>query len=140
MVDESDPFVRLRELSAPDALLDPDLLARILEVLPDALFIIDEQGSIRYLNGQAELLFGYARTELLGGSIDQLLPSNLQDRHEAHRKAFFADPRSRPMGLGLPLRGKKRNGTELVLEINLTPLVTSHGVYAVAVVRKPRAT
>jgi PAS domain S-box-containing protein len=135
---ERDPFSRLRELSAPGAILDPDVLARILEVLPDAVLVIDEGGVVRHVNNQAELLFGYQRADVLGQTVEILLPEGIRDRHAAHRREFFADPRVRPMGLGLDLKGRKRNGDEIRLEINLSPIVTGHGVYAVAVIRKRR--
>jgi PAS domain S-box-containing protein len=129
---------RLQQLSEPGAILDPDLMARILEVLPDAVVVIDEQGVIRLVNQAAELLFGYPRQNLLGEPLEMLLPARLRDHHASHRRRFFADPRPRPMGMGIthPLVGQHRNGLEMTLEINLSPIVTGHGVYAVAVVRR----
>ena len=72
-------------------------------------------------------------------TVDALLPQAMRDRHAEHRRTFFSDPRSRPMGRGgMPLRGLRQNGDEIDLEINLTPIPTVHGVYAVAVIRKRR--
>jgi PAS domain S-box-containing protein len=136
----TDPqFDRLRQLSEPGAILDPDLLARILEVLPDGVLVIDEAGIVRFMNSQAELLFAYARQDVLGRPVEMLLPEGVRDRHAQHRRGFFADPRVRPMGLGLELKGLRRSGDEIALEINLSPIVTAQGVYGVAVIRRRRA-
>lgn len=133
-----DIMKRLEQLSTPGAILDPDLVARIFDILPDAVVVIDEQGVIRLVNQAAELLFGYPRVNLLGEALEMLLPDHLRERHAEHRRKFFLEPRTRPMGTGIgtPLMGKHRNGSEMTLEINLSPIVTGHGVYAVAVVRR----
>jgi PAS domain S-box-containing protein len=129
---------RLHELSEPGAILDPDLIARILDILPDAVVVIDQDGAMRLVNQASELLFGYPRQDLLGQPIEMLLPEAMRDRHVEHRRRFFREPRTRPMGAGIgqPLTGLNRNGSEMTLEINLSPIVTRHGVYAVAVVRR----
>jgi PAS domain S-box-containing protein len=129
---------RLHELSEPGAILDPDLIARILDILPDAVVVIDQEGVMRLVNQASELLFGYPRQNLLGQPIEMLLPAAMRDRHVEHRRHFFREPRTRPMGSGIgrPLTGLNRNGSEMTLEINLSPIVTGHGVYAVAVVRR----
>jgi len=132
-------FDRLRQLSEPGAILDPDLLARILEVLPDGVLVIDESGIVRFMNAQAELIFAYPRQDVLGEQLEMLLPDAVRDRHVQHRRGFFADPRVRPMGLGHDLKGLRRTGEEVALEINLSPIVTAQGVYAVAVIRRRRA-
>jgi PAS domain S-box-containing protein len=131
-------FDRLRKISEPGALLEPEILARILEVLPDMVLVIDEHGVIRFINHQGELMFGYAREAILGQKVEILLPDGVRTQHEGHRKQFFDNPTPRPMGLGKELRGKHRNGGEIALEINLSPIVTANGVYGVAVVRKRR--
>jgi PAS domain S-box-containing protein len=133
-----DVMRRLEQLSEPGAILDPDLMARILDILPDAVVVIDEQGIVRFVNQATELLFGYPRVNLLGEALEMLLPERLRERHADHRRRFFHEPRTRPMGVGIgqPLMGLNRNGAEMTLEINLSPIVTGHGVYAVAVVRR----
>jgi PAS domain S-box-containing protein len=129
---------RLLELSEPGAILDPDDIASILDALPDAVIVIDEDGIMRLVNQACELLFGYPRVNLLGQPIEMLLPEAMRDRHVEHRRRFFRDPRTRPMGVGIgrPLTGQHRNGSEMTLEINLSPRVTSRGVLAVAAVRR----
>jgi PAS domain S-box-containing protein len=133
-----DIMKRLHELSEPGAILDPDVIASILDVLPDAVVVIDENGILRLVNRACELLFGYPRVNLLGQPLEMLLPEPLRERHIEHRRRFFREPRTRPMGAGIdrPLTGRHRNGSEMTLAINLSPLVTAHGVIAVAVVRR----
>jgi PAS domain S-box-containing protein len=100
--------------------------------------VIDENGILRLVNRACELLFGYPRVNLLGQPLEMLLPEPLRERHIEHRRRFFREPRTRPMGAGIdrPLTGRHRNGSEMTLAINLSPLVTAHGVIAVAVVRR----
>lgn len=135
---EDDPLARLRELTETGMIADPDLAVRILEVMEDAVIIIDGDGMMRYANAAAELAFGYRRSDLVGYPIERLLPERLRAIHVEHRKKFFADPRPRPMGLGRQLRGLHRSGDEIALEVSLSPIVTGQGVYAVAVIRKQR--
>src|SRR6185295_821485 len=132
---DKDPLERLRQLTEPGMLLDPDLLARILEALPDAVIVVDRDGIMRFVNAQAELIFGYPRQTLLGESVDLLLPDERRLPHAEHRRSFFLEPRSRPMGSGSPLQGKRQDGTLITVDINLSPVVSLHGVYAVAVIR-----
>lgn len=128
---------RLKQLSEPGAVLDPDLMARILDMLPNAVVVIDEQGVMRFVNQTAELLFGYPRNAMLAEPLEMLLPERLRERHAEHRRQFFDAPRTRPMGVGITqLMGLRSNGTEVQLEITIGPLVSDHGVYAVAVIRR----
>lgn len=130
MPDELIPS-RLRVLSEPGAILDPEVLARVLDALRVAVLIIDHDGVLRYVNHRTELLFGYPRTALLGEKVEMLLPERFRQRHEAHRARFFTDPRPRQMGIGMEFRGLRRDGTEIELEIELTPIVVAQGVYVV---------
>lgn len=122
---------RLRVLSEPGAILDPAVLAGVLEALRVAVLIIDQNGVLRYVNHRTELLFGHPRKAMLGEKVEMLLPERFRQRHEAHRQQFFADPRPRPMGIGMEFRGLRRDGTEIELEIELTPIVVAQGVYVV---------
>ncbi len=70
----------------------------LLEAAPDAIIIVNQAGDIVIVNSQAERLFGYARTELIGGKIELLLPERCKNRHPSHREGFFAAPQARPMG------------------------------------------
>ena len=138
MTEYRESFARLRELTEQSSFIDPTLLALLLESLPDTVIVIDEGGTILLVNHQCELMFGYARSELLGQTMEILLPDTIRPKHIDHRRHFFENPRSRPMALGRELKGRRRNGMEIDLEINLSPIVTERGMYAVAIVRKTR--
>ena len=72
----------------------------LLESTPDAMVIVNEAGKIVLINYQTEKLFGYDREDLLGHSVERLIPARFQDRHLDHRAAYFSDPRVRPLGVG----------------------------------------
>lgn len=95
---------------------------RVVEWAPTAMVMVDHEGRIVLVNAQAERLFGYARDELLGESVDRLVPSRLAGHHPAYRAGFFADPHPRPMGSGRDLFARRRDGSEFPVEIGLTPI------------------
>jgi len=107
----------------------------LLEAAPDAIVIVDGEGRIVLVNAQTEKLFGYPRAELLGQSVDMLIPARYRDRHEGHRGAYFANPRARGMGSGLDLFGCRKNGTEFAIEISLSPLETEDGMLVSSAIR-----
>lgn len=130
-----DSLSKLREF---EPIADPELATVILEALPDAVIIINAEGTIVLTNRQAELFFGYHRAELLSGKVEKLLPEPLREHHVAHRETFMAEPRVRPMGIGKVLLAKHKDGREIPVEINLSPVVTTSGTYVVAVIRRAR--
>jgi PAS domain S-box-containing protein len=98
-----------------------------LEAAPTGMLLVNEAGTIVLLNAQVERIFGYARDELVGRSLEQLVPERLRGDHEAFRGAFFADARTRPMGAGRDLYGLHKSGHEVPVEIALTPLDQREG-------------
>ena len=107
----------------------------LMESAPDAMVIVDEQATIALINARAEELFGYTREELIGQPVEILLPRGLRKRHEAHRNEFLANPRARPMGVGLDLLARRRGGSEFLAEVSLSPLHTDSGILISASIR-----
>ena len=100
----------------------PDLARSALDAAPDAMLIIDASGVIRFTNQQVSALFGYSHDEIIGQSIEALMPERFRTRHVAHRKHYINSRRVRPMGAGLDLFGRRKNGTEFPVEISLSPI------------------
>lgn len=107
----------------------------LLEAAPDAMVIVDARGKVVLVNSQTERLFGYARAELLGQPVELLIPERFQRGHAAHRDGYFHDPRVRPMGAGLELYGRRRDGTEFSVEISLSPMEAETGTLVTAAIR-----
>jgi PAS domain S-box-containing protein len=100
----------------------------LLDSAPDAVVITDSAGRIALTNMQTEQLFGYARDELIGQSVDMLLPERYRGRHVGHRAAYVAAPRARAMGAELKLAARRRDGTEVPVAISLSPSQTAQGM------------
>jgi PAS domain S-box-containing protein len=107
----------------------------LLESAPDGIIVIDVQGRIVIVNGQIERIFQYPREELLGQSIELLVPERFRCPHVGHRSGYFSDPRARPMGEGRELSGRRRDGTEVPVEISLSPVTTDRETLVVSIVR-----
>lgn len=116
----------------PDA---ATLFEKLFVSSPDAIVVIGSDGSILESNPQAEVLFGYSSGELLGKSVEILIPERFRGDHPAHRSDYGNHPRMRPMGTGLELYGQRKDGSEFPVDIMLSPVQTADGHYVLAVIR-----
>ena len=107
----------------------------VLESAPDAIVITSDQGRIVRLNRQAEAIFGYTREELLGEPVEILMPERFRERHPKHRAAYSPKSRPRPMGTGLELYGRRKDGGEFPVDITLSPMEITDGFLIISVIR-----
>lgn len=107
----------------------------LLESAPDGIVVIDTNGNISIVNGQAEKLFGYSRIEMIGQPIEILVPDRYKEEHVTFRDGYIAHPKTRPMGAGRLLTGRKKDGSEFPVEISLSPLDTEQGLLITSIVR-----
>jgi PAS domain S-box-containing protein len=103
-------------------------LETALEHAPNAMLVIDAQGRMLLVNRQAERLFGYPRRQLLGESIELLVPDRAREGHAGLRAKFLADPKARPMGAVDHLMGRQKDGSEVPVDIALNPIETPDGL------------
>jgi PAS domain S-box-containing protein len=106
----------------------------VLEASPNAIVAIDGSGRIIYANPQVETTFGYGRAELIGKAVEVLIPARVGERHERHRATFLAHPNARPMGIGLDLAGRRKDGSEFPVEISLSPVAADDGIEVFATI------
>lgn len=121
--------------AVPEPVLDAALVAAIVEEAPDGLLIVDDTGRMVLANRRIEEIFGYDRGELLGQPVEVLVPEEARSAHAAYRTRFGVAAATRPMGIGLQLAGRYRDGTSIPVEISLSPVDTPSGRFTVAVVR-----
>ena len=107
----------------------------LLEAAPDAIVTVDVEGTIVFVNSEAESLFGYSRDDLLGAGIELLIPHGSRVNHRRHREGYHEAPRKRPMGAELDLWGLTRSGKKIPVEISLSPHETDEGFFVSAAIR-----
>ncbi|HEX2122879.1 MAG TPA: PAS domain S-box protein [Thermoanaerobaculia bacterium] len=107
----------------------------LLEAAPDGIIVVDANGTIVIVNSQTERMFGYTRQELIGQAIEIVVPDRWRGRHVGDRNSYVDNPVTRPMGAGRTLTGRTKDGSELPVEISLSPLYTEEGMLVMSIVR-----
>lgn len=128
---------RTAELTAANEALrsSEERFRRLLESAPDGIVTVDGEGRILMANEQVEKLSGYSRPELIGNRVEMLVPQRVRDVHVHHRQGYMAHPRTRPMGVGLDLYLQRKDGSEMPVEISLSPMQTAQGRVVMAILR-----
>jgi len=108
------------------------LFRLVVEASPSGVVMVDRRGTIVLVNRETERLFGYTRDELVGQSMERLVPVRFRDNHPAVRQEFFTHPQTRAMGAGRDLFGVHKDGTEIPVEVGLSPIDTEEGLFVLA--------
>ncbi len=106
----------------------------LVEASPNALLMVDKDGIIALVNRQAEILFGYDRSELVGMAVEVLVPRRIRDRHASLRDQFFSEPMQRELGAGRDLTAVRKDGSEVTVEIGLTPISAPDRIFVLATI------
>ncbi|TXH05533.1 MAG: PAS domain S-box protein [Nevskiaceae bacterium] len=107
-------------------------LRLVIDAAPNAMLMVNARGEMVLVNAQAEKLFGYSRSELLGRRIEMLVPERFRGAHDGYRSGYFARPDTRAMGAGRDLYGLRKDGSEVPIEIGLNPLRIDEGLFVMA--------
>jgi formate hydrogenlyase transcriptional activator len=120
----------------PERLAAADgLLENFFEQSPDAILITDQSGLILCVNAELECSFGYERRELLGQPVELLIPERFRSSHPSHRRDYGGQSRRRPMGAGLELSARRKDGSEFPVDIMLSPVATPAGAFVLCAIR-----
>ncbi len=111
------------------------MFSAILDGAPDGVLLVDGRGTIVFANRQVETLLGHSPASLIGKPVESLMPERFRSGHLGHRSAFTAHPSIRAMGSGLELVALCADGSELPVEISLSPLLGEGGMYVTAIMR-----
>ena len=104
----------------------------VVEAAPSGMVMVDRDGKIVLVNSRTEKLFGYERKELLGQSIEMLVPESLRERHAGLRTEYFGRKLAGPMGIGRDLYARRKDGTQVPVEIGLNPIETEQGTWVLS--------
>jgi two-component system, LuxR family, sensor kinase FixL len=126
-----DDAVRAAHL-ASELQIGEERFRRVVEAAPNAMIMVNQEGQITLANQQAEKTFGYPREEILGRPIEILVPERVRSDHRGFRHDYLCDPQARPMGAGRELFGRRKDGSEVPVEIGLSPIHTSKGLLVLA--------
>ncbi|MBI3563758.1 MAG: PAS domain S-box protein [Elusimicrobia bacterium] len=126
--------MRRREAAEASLVESERLLSSLLEAAPDPIVIADSGGRIVLVNAQVEAVFGYAKPEILGRPVETLVPERFREAHVRHRADYARSP-GRRMGAGRELSAVRKDGVEFAADITLSPLRTTRGDWAIAIVR-----
>ncbi|HJV02394.1 MAG TPA: PAS domain S-box protein [Burkholderiaceae bacterium] len=118
-----------------DAKLVEARFGGLLESMPDAIIMANASGRVVLANRQAETMFGYARGELRGTLLEELMPDRFRAAHVGYRSGYFTQPQVRPMGSGRDLYGLRKDGEEFPVEISLSPVETEEGMLIMSAIR-----
>ena len=112
-----------------------EMLRGLFEFAPDTVLVAGKDGRIVRVNAQVEEMFGYTREELAGKPIEELVPERFRSGHTKYRSDYLIEPHARPMGAGLELYGRRKDGTEFPVDIMLSPMKSEEGSIVIAVIR-----
>jgi len=128
-------IVAVDRTQARERLRSEGRFRELLEAAPDAIIEVDRAGKILLVNRVAETVFGYSREELLNMNVDALIPDALRAQHASHRAEYWRAPATRPMGHNLVLSARSRDGSDIPVEISLSPVKSEEGLRVTAIIR-----
>ncbi len=132
LVTEDGRFVLASIIDISERRREEERLRLVIEAAPNAMLMINQKGQITLVNSQTETMFGYTREEMLGQSVDMLVPMHVRQQHVGFRERFNTQPSVRSMGAGRELYGLRRDGNRVPIEIGLNPIETPEGSFVLA--------